>query len=788
MDVNTIHTHAVGSHEIVRVHVVVRGAVQGIGFRPFVYRLALELDLVGTVANSPYGLVIDAEGQSAAVQSFLRRLHAEKPPLSRIETMDVVHLAPVHAREFAIVDSEKDGDTSAFVMPDIAVCAECLREMRDPSNRRYRYPFINCTHCGPRFSLVHAMPYDRPNTSMRAFRMCAQCRDEYEDPADRRFHAQPIACANCGPSISIWGPEGDVYASHHDALLMAATEVRAGRIVAVKGLGGFQLVADARDAHAVALLRKRKHRDEKPFAVMYPDLDMVRADCDVLPLEAALLVSPESPIVLLNRRRACVRVAANVAPGVATLGVMLPYTPLHHLLLDELGFPIVATSGNKSDEPICIDEHEALERLGGIADFFLVHDRPIVRQMDDSIARVIAGREMVLRRARGYAPLPIDCGETGPCTLSAGAHLKNTVAVSKGCQVFVSQHIGDLESVQAVDAFKREVSAMTRLFGGSAEQVACDLHPDYASTKLARATSLPVRGVQHHYAHILACMAEHKLEGPVLGVSWDGTGLGTDGRIWGGEFLRATRDGFTRIAHLREFRLPGGDQAIREPRRSALSVLMESGAMPVEVSRSALDRLNPARLGLIPTLRAFRGDEIPTLIAMIQNRINSPVTTSAGRLFDAVASICGVCQRASYEGQAAMLLEALAKDAPAHGAAYRFDVIERGDGIVLDWAPVIRALAADVRNDEPPQHIAACFHDSLATAILEVSRRAHLYEVVLSGGCFQNSVLAERTIALLTDNGFLPHWHRFVPPNDGGIALGQAVFAMRHPAEPSRCA
>lgn len=759
---------------IVRMHIVVRGAVQGIGFRPFVYRLARELELGGSVSNSPYGVVIDVEGPTARVDVFQRRLVDDRPPLSQIDRVDAIELAPSSMHSFEIADSESDGETTAFVVPDIAVCAECLRELRDPSNRRYRYPFINCTHCGPRYSIVHALPYDRPNTTMRAFRMCAHCRDEYENPADRRFHAQPIACPVCGPALSVWGAGGDVYASNHDALLMAATEIRAGRIVALKGLGGFQLLADARDSHAIGTLRERKHRAEKPFAVMYPDMDMVRADCQVSPLEGALLSSPESPIVLLKRTERRAHITGKVAPGVATVGVMLPYTPLHHLLMDELGFPIVATSGNLSDEPICIDEREALRRLGDIADFFLVHDRPIVRQVDDSIVRVIAGREMVLRRARGYAPLPIDCGVESPPVLAVGSHLKNTVAMSKGRHIFVSQHIGDLETLPAYDAFARETSAIQQLLDAKPVAVACDYHPDYASSRRAREFGLPVVEVQHHYAHVLACMAEHELDGPVLGVSWDGTGLGTDGTIWGGEFLLADRDEFTRVAHLREFRLPGGDRAAREPRRSALSVL------------SHLD-VDFDELESIPALQSFTEYERLTLSSMLQKEINAPTTTSVGRLFDAVASIAGVCHRSTYEGQAAMLLEGLASIAPSGATPYEFDITDREGVLIIDWIPVIRALVADVKAGDSPGLVASRFHGALANAVLAIARGIGIANVVLTGGCFQNAVLTEQTIDLLCGSGFRACWHRFVPPNDGGIALGQAVYAMRHVEGPRRC-
>lgn len=754
------------STDVARWRVDVRGVVQGIGFRPFVYRLAKEMGLAGTVSNSPHGVVVDIEGGPSALKRFLARLHSEKPPLSRIDRMDVIELEPIHLRGFAIAPSETAGERTALVMPDIAVCADCLREMRDPADRRHRYPFINCAHCGPRFSILESLPYDRPNTTMKRFRMCAQCRAEYEDPSNRRFHAEPIACPNCGPRLALWDANGQILAQNDDALLAAAAEIRAGRIIALKGLGGFQLIADARNADTVATLRDRKHREEKPFALMYPSLAEVHADCTISPLEAGLLTSPEAPIVLLRKPGDAGRIALNCAPGIRSLGIMLPYTPLHHLLMDELRFPVVATSGNVSEEPICIDEHDALERLGRIADRFLVHDRPIVRQVDDSIVRVIAGREMVIRRARGYAPLPIGCGG-GPQVFAAGAHMKNAFAMTRGKHIFLGQHIGDLDTAASRDVYAREYAALRRLLDGKPECVAHDMHPDYASTRFARATGLPALDVQHHYAHVLACMAENNEDGPVLGVSWDGTGLGTENTIWGGEFLRADSAGFVRIAHLREIRLPGGESAVREPRRVALGMLAQLYDDP-------LDSIPP-----LPTMRAFTHRERDIVLQMLRSNLNSPITTSAGRLFDAVASIAGLCQRTTFEGQAAMALEEAASDCPDGECAYTFDLVDHGGCMVLDWEPVVRAIVSEILSGVSIFHVATHFHRALADAICAVARRAQLRDVALTGGCFQNAVLAGRTIAQLRSEGFCVHWHRFVPPNDGGIAVGQAVYALR---------
>ncbi|GMU91664.1 MAG: carbamoyltransferase [Candidatus Hydrogenedentota bacterium] len=755
-----------GDVPFARKRILVQGAVQGIGFRPFVYRLARELELAGQVCNSPEGVVIDAEGNPANLKRLLERLDTERPPLCRIDRVVTVDLFPAGFSEFVIGPSDPEGDKVTCVLPDIAVCEECLREMRDPKDRRYRYPFTNCTHCGPRFSIVESLPYDRPNTSMKRFSMCAQCRDEYEDPANRRFHAQPIACPRCGPRLMLWDASGNERAAHHEAVQAAAAWIRDGRIVAVKGLGGFHLVVDARNAGAIDTLRRRKHREEKPFALMYPNLESVRGDCQVSQLESELLLSPEAPIVLLRRRNDSRHVADNVAPTSPTLGAMLPYTPLHHLLLEELGFPIVATSGNLSEEPICIDETEALVRLKGIADGYLVHDRPIVRHVDDSIARVVGGREMVLRRARGYAPLPIIYGGDGPAVTAFGGHLKNTVAVSKGSRVFLSQHIGDLETTRAFEAFVRASTDLETLYDASPVCVACDLHDDYLSTKHAPSRLLPVVRVQHHYAHALACMAEHQIEGPVLAVSWDGTGLGADGTIWGGEFLIADRSEFVRAAHLRPFPLPGGEQAVKEPRRSALAILMAVYG-------------NLEEMGFVPTVRAFTGTELRTLRTMVDRNVNAPLTSSAGRLFDAVASIIGICQRTTFEGQAAMALEGLAAQAGNGGRDYEVAIDDDRTQQVLDWAPLIRAVVRDLAAGVSPAQISAGFHGALAKCILHVALRAGLRDVVLTGGCFQNAVLTEGAIASLREHRFQPHWHRFAPPNDGGIALGQAVFASR---------
>ncbi|HVP45022.1 MAG TPA: carbamoyltransferase HypF [Bryobacteraceae bacterium] len=724
---------------VVRARVALGGAVQGVGFRPFVYRLATELELTGWVCNSSAGLVVEAEGASARIDAFLERLEAEMPPAAVVSTRETAILAPAGFRAFEIRSSDEDAAKVAGVLPDLATCPACLKELSDPSNRRYGYPFTNCTLCGPRYTIIEDIPYDRPRTTMRAFAMCPECRREYTDPADRRFHAQPNACPRCGPRIWAQPENGDA------PLRQAAHVLRTGGIVALKGIGGFQLLADARQEGAVARLRSRKHREEKPFALMMPSLERVRQYCHVSGAEEQLLTSRAAPIVLL-RPNGNDGIAPNVAGSSPYLGVMLPYSPLHHLLIGECEFPIVATSGNLSDEPIATTNEEACARLGQIADLFVMHDRPIARPCDDSVARVVRSRESVVRRARGFAPLPVYVGRDLPKVLAVGGHLKNTVAIAAGKQVFLSQHVGDLDTPEARQAFERAIDDLCRLYRFQPEVVACDLHPDYASTRWAQSSGLPVVEIQHHHAHAAACAAENGIEGPYLGVSWDGTGYGTDGTVWGGEFFLAEGAQFERIAHLRPFRLPGGEAAVREGWRSAASVQWEA--------------MGPEAVGNRP--------ERQVLLRMLERGINAPWTTSVGRLFDAVASMTGIAQESRFEGQAAMLLER------EIGELATDESYPLPDG---DWGPLIEAVHQDVTRGEATARIAARFHNALANWIVRVAGRAGVPRVALSGGVFQNGYLVERTATLLEARGFQVYTHQRVPPNDGGIALGQAVIA-----------
>jgi len=725
----------------IRLHVALGGAVQGVGFRPFVYRLAVELGLSGWVCNSSAGVVLEVEGGAGLVDQFSVRLDHERPAAAVVLTRESALLAPAGLNGFEIRTSDQASDKTASVLPDLATCPACLVDLHAPANRRYGYPFTNCTHCGPRYTIVEDIPYDRPRTTMRSFAMCPECEHEYSDPLDRRFHAQPNACPHCGPRL--WAEEQGCKVQR-PAIERAAEVILGGGIVALKGIGGFQLLVNARQPEAVARLRIRKRRDEKPFAVMMPALAVVRQYCHVSASEERLLTSPAAPIVLL-RPNGQPGIAPNVASSSPYLGVMLPYSPLHHLLMEACPFPVVATSGNLSDEPIAIDNDEARARLAGIADLFLLHDRPITRPCDDSVARVVRHRASVVRRARGYAPLPVFLNLDLPSILAVGGHLKNTIAIAAGRQVFLSQHVGDLDTLEARDAFARAIDDLCRLYRFAPKLVACDLHPDYASTHWALASGLPVVQIQHHQAHVAACAAENGLRGPYLGVSWDGTGFGTAGTIWGGEFFLAEGAQFKRIAHLRPFRLPGGEAAVREGWRSAASLL--EAALGLEAVPDRPER--------------------SIVLQMLARGVNAPWTTSVGRLFDAVASISGVAHVSRFEGQAAMLLERQIDEVTDE--AYPIT-----DG---DWAPMIEAVRHDAVRGATASHIAARFHNALANWIVSVAEQTGVPQVALSGGVFQNGYLVERTAALLEARGFQVYTHQRVPPNDGGIALGQAVIA-----------
>ena len=760
-----------GGRARTRMRVNVRGVVQGVGFRPFVHRKATELDLAGWVRNSADGVALEAEGARSSLEEFMDALRNAPPANAIIAAIEANEIMAQGGAGFAILPSDSEGARKTTAPPDYATCPDCLAELFDASNRRHLYPFINCTQCGPRFSIIEALPYDRERTSMRRFRMCAECQAEYDDPRDRRFHAEPNACPACGPQLALWNVSGETQALSHNALLAASDALRGGAILAVKGIGGFHLMVDARDEAAVRRLRERKRRPDKPFAVMFPALADVAASCRVLAEEKALLISAASPIVLL--RRSGEDISSAVAPNNPLLGAFLPYSPLHHLLMRELGVPIVTTSGNVSDEPIVIDERDALRRLAGIADLFLVHDRPIMRPVDDSVARIVCGRELILRRARGYAPAAIAVEGAAAGVLALGGHLKTSVALTGADSVTLGQHIGDLETVEARDAHARAVKDMIRLGGARPHLVARDLHPDYATSRVAETFGLPVVAVQHHLAHVAACMAEHGVSPPIFGVAWDGAGYGPDGTVWGGEFLLVTKSGWRRVAHLRRFPLPGGEAAAREPRRTALGLLYEA------FGSSAL-----AMTDLAPVV-AFTAHEREALGVMLARGVNSPLTSSMGRLFDAFAALYGLRQRATYEGQAAAQLEWAARGRAA-GRAYSFplrDPENTGGAYAMDWGEALKAALADLRGGEPAGAVSEAFHNGLAQAIVAVAERMGERRVVLTGGCFQNARLLETTVGALRAAGFEPLWHSRVPPNDGGLSLGQAAWAARRDAK-----
>ena len=743
----------------IRVH----GVVQGVGFRPFVYRIATRHGLVGTVRNTAAGVEIDVEGASRALDSFLDDLVGDPPPLAQVDAMEVDDAEPRGLACFTI-DSSQDGDGLLPIAPDVATCPACARELVDPGDRRFGYPFTNCTDCGPRFTIVRAIPYDRPNTTMVSFVMCPTCRAEYDDPGNRRFHAQPNACPSCGPRLRLLDGAGKPLPG--DPLAETRRLLAAARIVALKGIGGFHLACDARNEPAVRRLRARKRREAKPFAVMVPDVEVARSLCLISDAERRLLESAARPIVVLTVRPDS-GVAPAVADGLGTLGVMLPYAPLHHLLWSGGPCPdvLVMTSGNSSDEPIATEDADALARLGSVADAFLTHDRPIHTRCDDSVIRVAGDAELPIRRARGYAPFPVRLRAVTPPLLACGAELKSTVCLASGRYAFLSPHIGDLQNYDTYASYTGMIDHLSALLRIRPEAVAHDLHPAYLSTRYAAGLddALPRVIVQHHHAHVAACMAEHGLDGSVIGVAFDGTGYGVDGHMWGGEFFVADYARADRVAHLAYVTMPGGDLAVREPFRMALAHL-----------HHAFGGWDPA---LAPA-RAATEEERRIIARQIERGVNAPLTSSIGRLFDAVASLLDVRHRARYEAEAAIELEAMA--APGDHGHYPVE-LSSGEPVVVDPAPLIRGIVRDLALRIPVPIIAARVHLTVAAVIVAVAERVRdrtgLRRVVLSGGVFQNVSLLQRVRQLLARSEFTVFSHHIVPPNDGGIALGQAVVA-----------
>lgn len=764
---------------LTRKKISVCGVVQGVGFRPFVYNLAQTLCLSGYVLNSSSGVIIEIEGEDESLQAFLQSLRSNAPPLAVIEEVTVVEEQPHGDSGFAILESRDTFGDFVLISPDVATCEDCWREFNDPQNRRFSYPFTNCTNCGPRYTIVNDIPYDRPRTTMSSFGMCELCQSEYDDPRDRRFHAQPNACAVCGPALALLDTNGSGQPEFDSArqveiLRQARDLLRAGKILAVKGLGGFFLACDAGNDDSVRTLRRRKRRSDKPFALMARDLKAVQEFCEVSESDGVALRSLRRPIVILPRRAGNL-MSAEVAPGNKTLGVMLPYTPLHHLLFGESSlhsceFPaLVMTSGNISEEPIVVSNEEALERLRPIADGFLLHNRGIHMRVDDSVVRTFHGCEQVLRRSRGYAPQPVDLGFSVNEILACGAELKNTFCLTKGRYAILSQHIGDFENFETLQFFRETLENLKKLFRVEPKAVAYDLHPRYMSSRFAQ--SLPIErkfAIQHHHAHIASCMAENHLRQRVIGVAFDGTGYGTDGQIWGGEFLAADFAGFKRLAHLRYIPLPGGDAAVREPWRAALSYLKETfGASPWPPEAAFLNCVPEKRVALVD--------------AMLNRGINTVQTSSCGRLFDAVASLIDVRHEVTFEGQAAIELEAIADNSVTE--EYPFCVKESDcDGSSqVDLRPMILAVMQDIKRSKPGSYISACFHNTMARVVVDVCRgireRENLNGVCLSGGTFQNHYLLDRAVTGLRATGFEVYLHATVPANDGGISLGQAVIA-----------
>lgn len=747
----------------------IQGIVQGVGFRPFVYNLAIKHSLKGYVLNDTSGVVIDVEGEDTLLEGFIEKVRNNPPPLAVIFHMQCLPREPIGYEDFRIRESEGEKEKFVPISPEISTCPDCLAELFDPSDRRYRYPFTNCTNCGPRFTIVKDIPYDRKFTTMAPFVMCARCQKEYDDPADRRFHAQPNACPACGPRLFLYGGDGIPIPATYP-LSEVCRLLREGRIVAIKGLGGYHLACDACNEEAVTRLRSRKYREFKPFALMVDGIDTARRLCHVNADEEKLLSGNLRPIVLLRKRSDC-PTAENVSPNQKYHGIMMPYTPLHHVILRESGLVLVMTSGNISSEPIVYKDHDSLNVLKGIADYYLLHDREIHIRTDDSVSRIWRGQATVLRRSRGYAPFPLVMPtKFEKRILSCGAELKNTFSLTRGNFVFMSHHIGDLENMETFGSFEEGIRHFKRIFNIEPDLVAYDLHPEYLSTKYALSLEgVEKVGVQHHHAHIVSCMGDNGIDGEVIGVAFDGTGYGIDGKIWGGEFLVCDTGNFRRAAHLEYVPLPGGERAIKEPWRMAAALLHKEYGEEMQ----DLD---------LEFVRDLDRSKWANIRKMIEKGLNTPMTSSAGRLFDAVSGLLGIRKEVFYEGQAAIELEMAAERSEE---SYPFRTRENGSGSVVLLGPMVRGMVSDLSSGVPAGIIAGKFHNTMSEMILHVClsirKASGLDRVVLSGGVFQNTLLLERTYDLIAEKGFKPYIHHRVPPNDGGIALGQALIAeARH--------
>ena len=751
--------------KVVAKQIRIEGIVQGVGFRPFIFRLATGRNLVGTVLNDSQGVLIHVEGSASALIQFVSSIETELPPMASISSLLTKDAEPVGHCDFSIIQSHASSSRVAQIAPDSHVCADCLSELFDPGDRRYRYPFINCTNCGPRYSIVTDIPYDRPFTTMVDFPMCSACQAEYDDPTSRRFHAQPNACSECGPQLSLFDPAAP-QRRVANPLVETAQRIKAGQIAAIKGLGGYHLAVDATNDEAVKRLRQRKLRDEKPFALMAFDLQRIRSFAMASEQEERLLCSVERPIVLLQGGTPN-SLSENIAPRNKFFGVMLPYTPLHYLLLEQFE-ALVITSGNQSDEPIAYKNSDAQNRLDGIADFYLLHNRRIHIRTDDSIARLLDGEPVLYRRSRGYVPRGVKLAAEQPTVLAVGAELKNTICLTRADRAYLSHHIGDLKNQQVVDSMKQAVAHFEGLLEVKPDIIAHDLHPDYLSTHVAEqlAHDLPLTAVQHHHAHLASCLVDNGRTKKSIGVIFDGVGYGPDGHIWGGEFLVGDLQSFERVAHFSYREMPGGDAATKEPWRMAISLL--HGAFDRQLPQlSFMESIEPAGMKL--------------LLQMIEKGINCPLTSSVGRLFDAVAALSGVRNQVNYEGQAALELEMLIGQKGDSEAAYRFEIVDVNGGWQIDSLPMIRQLVTDLENGVAAELLSARFHNGLAQVIVDVcckiAKEKGALPVALSGGVFQNRYLTERSAKMLRNAGFEVLLHRQVPPNDGGLSLGQAAVA-----------
>lgn len=757
-----------------RYIVKITGIVQGVGFRPFIYTLAKSLGLTGWVKNDSGGVIIDAESDRETIELFIQRIRSEAPPLSNIKSIGITNAPYIGYTDFTIKQSDASGASNIYISPDVGICTDCSRELFDRNDRRYLYPFINCTNCGPRLTIVTGVPYDRANTTMNKFAMCARCSSEYRDPSDRRYHAQPVSCHDCGPRLMLLDKSGKKV-DRDDIIEYSCQLLIEGNILAVKGLGGYHLACSAHDKNAVLKLRRRKARDEKPFALMVKDLQAASKYCIIGEAEKKLLESEKKPIVLLKKRECC-RLPDEIAPGNPNLGIMLPYTPVHLLIFYRLSRlqtqpsaidALVMTSANRSSEPIYFRDDEAVDNLSDIADYFLTNDRDIYIRTDDSVTRVFRDREFIIRRARGYVPFPVTFSATGradeklPSVLACGGELKNTFCINKNDEFYISHHIGDLENSETLSSFEQGIEHFKEMFKVTCDIIAYDLHPEYLSTKYAEASNIKNKlAVQHHHAHIASCMAENGLNEDVIGVAFDGTGYGEDGHIWGGEFFTGSYGCFKRAAHLEYVRMPGGEAAIKEPWRMAASYLYK------------IDK-NTELLSGIP------GDKIDVILQMIDRNINSPLTSSAGRLFDAVSALLGIKHRISYEGQAAIELENIAQEG-YHGE-YGFDIYDNGGIYIINANEIVNGIIGDIDGRLPRGMIAAKFHETAANMVLETCNKLRnatgLAKVVLSGGVFQNMILLGKCVSKLEKESFKVYIHSRVPSNDGGISFGQAVIA-----------